>query len=87
MQFEAYIPSHCTLALSGYAFEYPHVEFTLVVYHRNTGAVNETDAGAFSETDKTEEHCQRHEATRHDFHKTVVREAAREQMLPLSAHA
>ena len=63
------------------------VELTLVVYHRNTGAINETDAGTFSETGKTEEHCQSHEATRHDFHETVVREAAREQIPPLSAHA
>ena len=87
MQFEAYVPPHATLALGRYAFEYLHVEFTLIVYHRNAGTVNETDAGAFSETGKTEEHCQRHETTRHDFHKTIVREPAWEQMLPLSAHA
>ncbi len=57
------------------------------MYNRDAGAVNKTYAGAFSETGKTQEHCQGHEATRHYLDKTVVREPAREQMLPLSAHA
>jgi len=87
MQFEADVPSHGALALGRDAFEHLHVELTLVVYHRDAGAVNKADPGAFPETGKSQEHCQCHEATRHDFHETVVREAAREQMLPLSAHA
>ena len=87
MQFEADVPSHGALALGCDAFEHLHVELTLVVYHRNTGAVNKADPGAFPETGKPQEHCQSHEATRHDFHETVVREPAWEQMPPLSAHA
>ena len=75
------------LPLAAMPFEYLHAEFTLVVYNRDAGAVNKTYAGAFSETGKTQEHCQGHEATRHYLDKTVVREPAREQMLPLSAHA
>ena len=72
MQFEADVPSHGALALGRDILEYLHAEFTLVVYHRDAGAVNKTDACTFPEADKTEEHCQRHEATRHYFHKTVV---------------
>lgn len=87
MQLEAYRPSHGALALGGDSLEYLHVGFPFVVYHRNAGAVNEADARAFSETGKTEEHCQRHEATRHNLHKTVIGEPPWEQMPPLSAHA
>ena len=46
------------LALGRNALEYLHAEFTLVVYNRDAGAVNKTYAGAFSETGKTQEHCQ-----------------------------
>ena len=87
MQFEADVPSHGALALGRDAFERLHVELTLVVYHRNTGAVDKADPGAFSETGKTQKHCQCHEATRHDLHKTIIREPAREQMSPMFAHA
>ncbi len=86
MQLEADVPSHGAPALGCEALEYLHVEFTLVVYNRDAGAVNKTYAGAFSETGKTQEHCQCHEATRHYLDKTVVREPAREQMSPLSAY-
>lgn len=87
VQLEADVPSHGTLALGRDAFEHLHAGLALVVYHGDAGAVNKTDAGAFPETGKTQEHCQSHEATRHDFHKTVVREASGKQILPLSAHA
>ena len=87
MQFEADVPSHRAPALGRDAFEHLHVELTFVVYHRDAGAVNKTDAGTLAETGNAEKHCQSHEATRHDFHETVVREPAWEQMLPLSAHA
>lgn len=87
MQFEADVPSHGALALGRDAFEHLHVELTPVMDYRDTGDVNKTDAGAFSETGKTQKHCQCHEATRHDFHETVVREPTWEQMPPLSAHA
>ena len=87
MQFEADVPSHGALALGRDAFEHLHVELTFVVYHRDAGAVDKADARALAETGKTEEHCQRHETTRHDLDKTIVREPAWEQMLPLSAHA
>lgn len=86
MQLEAHIPPHGALALGRDALEYLHAEFPLVVYDRNAGTVNEADAGAFPETGKPQEHCQRHEATRHDLDKTVVREAPGKQMSPLSAY-
>lgn len=87
MQLEAYVPPHRTLAFGGDVPEHFHVELPLVVYHRNAGAVHKTYAGAFPETDKAQEHCQRHEATRHDLHQTVVREPAWKQMSPLTAYA
>lgn len=74
MQLEAHIPPHRALAFGGDVPEDLHVELPLVVYHGNAGAVHKAYAGAFSETGKTEEHRQGHEATRHDLHQTVVRE-------------
>ena len=87
MQLEADVPSHGAPALGRDALKHLHVELTPVVYDRDAGVVNEADARAFPETGKAQEHCQNHEATRHYLDKTVVREPAREQMPPLSAHA
>jgi len=87
MQLEAYVPPHRTLAFGGDVPEHFHVELSLVVYHRNAGAVHKADAGAFPETDKAQEHCQRHEATRHDLNETVVGEPPGEQKSPLTAYA
>ena len=50
MQFETNIPSHGALSLSRDTLEYLHGEFSFIVYHWYTGAVNKTDARTFSET-------------------------------------
>lgn len=86
MQFEAHMSPHRAFPSCGNVLEHFHVELALVVYHWNAGAVNKADAGTFAETGKVEEHCQRHEATRHNLDETVVREPAGEHMFPLSTY-
>ena len=75
------------LPLGCEALKYLHVEFTLVVYNRDAGAVNKTLPVHSPETGKTQEHCQCHEATRHYLDKNgCTRNRRGNRCPPLSAH-
>ena len=74
MEFEAKIPTHCTLALGGDTLEHFHAEFPLVVYDRDASAVDKADARALSETGQAKEqhHLYRHSGFQ--FNETVIGE-------------
>ena len=87
MQFEANEPAHRAFAFGCHIPEHPHRPLTLVVDHGEACAVHEADACALTEAGKFQEHHQRHEAARHKFDKSVVRDSLWEQVFPMLAHA
>ena len=66
MKLEADIP-HCAFALCRNTLEYLHAGLTPVMYDRDTGAVDKTDAGAFPKACGLQEHRQGNETAWQEY--------------------
>jgi hypothetical protein len=84
MQLETVIPPHRALASLGIAFEDFVIVNALVVAHRNTSAVDETDARTLSEAEQLKKQHHLHRQAALHLHEAVIRKLVRKQIRQMS---
>lgn len=86
MQLEIVIPPHGALASLGIAIEDFVIMNALVVAHRNTGAVDETDARTLSEAEQLKKQHHLHRQTALHLHEAVIGKLVRKQIRQMSLY-
>jgi carbonic anhydrase len=86
MQLETVIPPHGALASLGIAIEDFVIVNALVMAHRNTGAVDETNARTLSEAEQLKKQHHLHRQAALNLHEAVIGELVWKQIRQMSLY-